>query len=166
MASPIQEHGNVQEEEGGQKIEQQHQQKQQSQEHVENIDNSSKALNQTLALLAAKDDTSRFVGLALLKSILENKIDFQKDPEIIKKCWEAIPSNFLDRLLKAGVKNEKSVDEARSLLELAVAVLNAFVILLPDRIKHSKKLVDRIPVLLDVLAKRYVHSSSDLSWEI
>lgn len=124
-------------------------------------DNPMKGLDQTLALLAAKDDTSRFVGLALLKSILENKIDFQKDPAIIERCWEAIPFKFLDRLLKAGVKNEKSMDEARSMLELAVAVLHAFVVLLPDHIKRSKKLVDRIPLLLDAVAKRCVYSRSD-----
>lgn len=168
MISVVQERGNdpVQEGEVGQQKQQKQRQQQwqqrqqQGQEVAETIDDPSKGLDQTLALLAAKDDTSRFVGLALLKSTLENKIEFQKDPEIIKKCWEAIPSRFLDRLLKAGVNNEKSKDEARYMLELAVAVLHAFIVLLPDYIKRSKKSVDRIPGLLDALARRYVYSSS------
>lgn len=161
MASAIQERGNVQEK----GVSQQEQQQQQGQRVVEIVGDPFKGLDQTLSLLAAKDDTSRFVGLALLKSILENKIDFQKDPAIIKRCWEAIPFKFLDRLLKAGLKNEKSVDEARAMSELAVAVVHAFIVLLPDHVKCSKNLVDRIPLLLDTLAKRYVYSRSDLGWE-
>ena len=152
MASPLRDGGNVREEEVGQPTQQQ----QHRQEVAEALDDPLKGLDKTLALLAAKDDTSRFVGLALLKSILENKIDFQNDPRIVTKCWEAIPSKFLDRLLRAGVKNEKPVDETRSMLELAVAVLHAFTILMPDHVKHSKKLVDKVPILLDVLSKRYV----------
>ena len=161
MASPLRDDGNMREKKVSQSMQQQ-QQQQQDEESTGILDNSIKGLDQTLALLAAKDDTSRFVGLALLKSTLETKTDFQNDPDIIQKCWDAIPSKFLDRLLKTGVKNEKSIEEARSMLELAVAVLHAFIILLPDHVKHSKKLVDRIPVLLDALPKWYVYSSSDL----
>lgn len=167
MSLSFRERANVQEEVSQHKQRQQQQQQQQQDQKVlaSHVD-PLKGLDQTLALLAAKDDTSRFVGLALLKSILENKTELQNDPEIVKKCWEAIPVKFLDRLLKAGLKNEKPKDEAHPMLELAVAVLHAFLILLPDNIKRSKKLVDRIPVLLEALPKRYVYSSSDLGWEI
>lgn len=162
MASPLRDGGSVREEEVGRP----RQQQQQGQKFAEATDDPLNGLDKTLALLAAKDDTSRFVGLALLKSILENKIEFQNDPRIVTKCWEAIPSKFLDRLLRACVKNEKSTDETLSLLELAVAVLHAFTILLPEHVKHSEKLVDKVPILLDVLSKRYVSSSHCWGWEI
>lgn len=165
MALPLRDSGNAREEEVSQPKQQQ-QQHRRSGESAEVVDSFLKGLDQTLTLLAAKDDTSRFVGLALLKSILENKTDFQNDPKTIQKCWEAIPSKFLDRLLKTGVKNDKPVEEARPMLELAVAVLHAFIILLPDDIKRSKKLVDRVPMLLNALPKRYFCSSTHLGREI
>ena len=145
---------------------QQEQQKQQGEEATNVIDGPLKSLDQALALLAAKDDTSRFVGLALLKSILENKIEFQKDTEIIIKCWEAIPSRFLDRLLKAGAADEKPKEEAHYMVELAAAVLHAFIVLLPDYMKSNKKSIDRIPGLLDALPRRYVDPSSEGGGEI
>lgn len=167
MISAVQEHRKGPEQEG--EVTQQQQQEQQNQHDEEAtniIDGPLKGLDQTLALLAAKDDTSRFVGLALLKSILENKTEFQKDPEIIIKCWDAIPSRFLDRLLKAGATDEKPKDEAHYMCELAAAVLHAFIVLLPDYIKRSKKSIDRIPGLLDALPRRYVYPSSEGGWKI
>lgn len=140
------------------------QEKQQEQQHWQGHDSSgvinySNGLDHTLTLLAAKDDTSRFVGLALLKTILEKKTELQEDPEIIQKCWETIPSRFLDRLLKAAANHDKPKDETQYMSELAIAVLHAFVVLLPDYVKHSKKAVDRIPALLEATTQRYVHFS-------
>lgn len=132
-----------------------------SQEIPDIINDPLKGLDQTLSLLAAKDDTSRFVGLALLKSALDHKTEFQKDPKIIEKYWEAIPPRFLDRLLKAGSNVQKPKDEAASMVKLAVAILHAFIVLLPDYLKNNEKSIGRIPGLLDALAWRYVYSGSD-----
>ena len=41
------------------------------------VDNAA-ALEQIKGLLKAKDDTSRFVGLALLKSVLDTQAQLQK----------------------------------------------------------------------------------------
>lgn len=53
-------------------------------------------------LLRSKDDTSRFVGLALLKSVLDNSPDLQKDDGVIQGLWDSISPKFLARLLKSG----------------------------------------------------------------
>ena len=157
----------VQEEELGQQDQQDRQDRQDRQDFkASNMNDSLKGLDQTLALLAAKDDTSRFVGLALLKSTLETKPEFQQDPEIIKKCWEAIPFRFLERLLKAGGNNEKPKDEAQYMLELAVSVLHSFIVLLPDYVKDHKKSIDIIPGLLDAISRRYLYFSIEWVWKI
>lgn len=114
----------------------------------------SQSLDQTLALLKAKDDTSRFVGLALLKSILDNKVDFLKDAEVIRRCWAAIPARFLDRLLRAPKNEERSKEESLSMVKLAVAVLHTFIVLSED-LSDDEKSVGRIEGLVDILAWRY-----------
>ena len=114
----------------------------------------SKDLEQVLALLKAKDDTSRFVGLALLKSILDNSVELQKDPKIIAECWAAIPTKFLDRLLRAGDSGKKSKEEAKSMVELAVAVIHAFVVLLPQTSHEDERLLGRTEGLMSALIKR------------
>lgn len=124
---------------------------------MEPIKDPSKALDQTLTLLKAKDDTSRFVGLALVKSILDNKVDFQKDAVIVERCWTAIPAKFIDRLLKAGANENKNKEESLSMVELAVAVLHAFIILLPVDLLNTEKFVDRVGGLVDALAWRYLY---------
>jgi hypothetical protein len=105
-------------------------------------------------LLAAKDDTSRFVGLALLKSVLDNTPELRNDEEAIVSLWESIPAKFLDRLIKTGSK-QKSADTRRKasndMLDLAVSVLHTFAALLPETAKKSPKLVDRIPQLVACL---------------
>lgn len=114
----------------------------------------SQSLDQTLALLKAKDDTSRFVGLALLKFILDNKVDFLKDAEVIRRCWAAIPARFLDRLLRAPKNEDRSKEESLSMVKLAVAVLHTFIVLSKD-LSDDEKSVGRIEGLVDILAWRY-----------
>lgn len=116
---------------------------------------TSQGLDQTLALLRAKDDTSRFVGLALLKSILDSKVDFLEDPEIIRRCWAAIPAKFLDRLLRAPRNEDRSKEESLSMVELAVAVLHTFIVLFSKDLRDDEKSVGRIERLIDILAWRY-----------
>lgn len=115
----------------------------------------AKGLEQTLTLLKAKDDTSRFVGLALLKSILDNKVELQKDPKIVAECWAAIPTKFVDRLLRAGGKeSKKSKEEAKNMVELSVAIIHAFVVLLPEGRREDKKLYCRSEGLVAALTRR------------
>ena len=92
----------------------------------------NKALEQALTLLKTKDDTQRFVGLALLRAMLDNNTDLQKDTEILARCWAAIPPIFLDRLFRAQSHASKENGEAESMFELAVALVHAFVVLLPQ----------------------------------
>lgn len=116
---------------------------------------TSQGLDQTLALLRAKDDTSRFVGLALLKSILDSKVDGLEDPGMIRRCWAAIPAKFLDRLLRAPRNEERSKEESLSMVGLAVAVLHTFIVIFSTDLRDDEKSVGRIERLVDILAWRY-----------
>ena len=92
----------------------------------------NKALEQVLTLLKSKDDTQRFVGLALLRATLDNNTNLQKDTDVLARCWTAIPPIFLDRLFRAQSNTSKEDGEAKSMFELAIAVIHAFVVLLPQ----------------------------------
>ena len=128
-------------------------------------------------LLQAKDDTSRFVALALLKAVLDNqpRDDDKKDDaegaalpeEALLRLWEALPINFLDKLLRAGLKSSSSSSSSSSsqststtpkggdaahMRDLAVAVLHTFAVhILPDDRKGDARLVGRIPLLVSCL---------------
>lgn len=128
----------------------------QVQERSKKVDDAAQGLEQVLVLLKAKDDTSRFVGLALLKSVLDNREDLRKDSNIVKSCWSAVPANFLDRLLGAPTSLKNSKAESQSMVELAVAVLHAFLALLPADLNHDEKVLGRIDRLLGALPWRYL----------
>lgn len=115
----------------------------------------SKSLDQIFDLLRAKDDNSRFVGLALLKPVLDKQADLQNDAGILERCWAAIPAKFLDRLLKAGANEKKSKEESISMVELAVAVMHAFIRLLPQNLQDNTKIIGRIKGLINALGWRY-----------
>lgn len=105
--------------------------KEQKNQH-EDKSNTMQSLEKALILLRASDDTSRFVGLALLKSMLDNHTELRENPETITKCWRSIPASFLDRLIKARPSEKRSEEEARNMIGLAVAVMHAFLTLLPQ----------------------------------
>lgn len=114
------------------------------------------ALPHTLSLLRTKDDTSRFVGLALLKSLLDNQSTLRDDASAVTDCWTAISPSFLDRLLRATEsKGKKSKDEAQRMVDLAVAVIHRFTVLLPEEAKGGKKLVERAKGLVAALLNWY-----------
>ena len=115
-----------------------------------------KNLEKALEFLKAKDDTSRFVGLALLKPLLEQELSQQsstKEEEtraLIEQCWRAIPVKFLDRLLKAKPDGKKTRDEAGSMVGLAVAVLHAFLTIV-EAPEKDDRFVGRVPLLMSAL---------------
>lgn len=112
-------------------------------------------------LLKAKDDTSRFVGLALLKSVLDNG-QLVQDPVRIHALWEALSPKFLDRLLRAQQNENVSKTEARDMVDLAVAVLHTFTILLPENSLRDKRVIGRINPLLKALVQRSASFSTSL----
>ena len=115
------------------------------------------------ALLGAKDDTSRFVGLALLKSVLDNTPELRNNEESVAALWDGISPKFLDRLIRTGSKRlqkQQQTEESSGngqkknisdMLDLAVSVLHTFVSLLPDYAKRDDKMVNRIPHLVSAL---------------
>ncbi|KAI0887189.1 DUF1941-domain-containing protein [Annulohypoxylon maeteangense] len=108
-------------------------------------------------LLKTKDDTSRFVGLALLKSVLDNSPDLQGNKEVIVSLWDSISPRFLDRLLRTGSQAGSESKNSKDMLDLAVAVVHTFAILLPEDARQDSKLLNRIPRL----TKAALHSSKE-----
>ncbi|KAI1771334.1 DUF1941-domain-containing protein [Hypoxylon cercidicola] len=108
-------------------------------------------------LLKAKDDTSRFVGLALLKSVLDNSPELQDEKEVIVSLWNSISPKFLDRLLRTGAQSGSDPKDSKDMLDLAVAVIHTFAVLLPEEAKQDTKLIGRIPRL----ANAVLHSSKE-----
>ena len=115
-----------------------------------------KDLEKALEFLKAKDDTSRFVGLALLKPLLEQELSQQSSigeegtRALIEQCWRAIPVKFLDRLLRAKPEGKKTKDEAASMVALAVAVLHAFLTIV-EAPEKDERFVGRVPLLMSAL---------------
>jgi hypothetical protein len=114
------------------------------------------ALEHMRGLLGAKDDTSRFVGLALLKSILDNQPLLRENVGQLASLWEAISPKFLDRLLRAGQNQRVTKEEVRNMVDIAVAVLHTFTSLLPKEVRDTKRLLRRSPALVNALIDRYV----------
>ncbi|KAF8423638.1 Neurochondrin-domain-containing protein [Tirmania nivea] len=118
-------------------------------------------ITQCLTHLQTPSDTSRFVGLAMLSSILKHA-NIANDRTILRKVWEVMPYRFLDRLLKSRTYHPSSrqssktpADQAKDMVELAVNVIHAFALLLPAA-ADNLALVDRAPRLIAAL-----HESSE-----
>ncbi|ESZ97792.1 hypothetical protein SBOR_1801 [Sclerotinia borealis F-4128] len=104
-------------------------------------------------LLKAKDDTSRFVGLALLKSVLDNEQQLVKNPERLQILWESISPKFLDRLLRSQLSGKVDKSQAKDMVDLAVAVIHTFSILLPENIRRESQLTGRTGTLVKALVQ-------------
>src|SRR3569833_815176 len=105
-------------------------------------------------LLKTKNDTSRFVGLALLKSVLDNSPEQRDDGNTDIRLRKSIPASFLHRLLRTGSAPRTEQRDAKDMLDLSVSVLHTFSILLPDSEKSSEALVGMIPLLVESLLHR------------
>ena len=116
-------------------------------------------------LLQAKDDTSKFVGLAMLKSVLDNG-QFAQDPEQLRKLWEAVPPKFLDRLLRAKRNKKINKAEALNLVDLAAAVLHTFTVRLSETSRQEKRLVGRTNPLVEALVERLVDHIPPSNYEL
>ncbi|KAF5579534.1 hypothetical protein FPCIR_11068 [Fusarium pseudocircinatum] len=106
-------------------------------------------VNKIQSLLKAKDDTQRFVGLALLKSLLDSSEQLRQDEQTVRGLWSSLSPKFLDRLLRTGSK--PSTQNSKEMLDLAVSVLYIFSLLLPDQAKSDAKFINRIPLLVNAV---------------
>lgn len=126
-------------------------------ENAPSAEEQAASVQKIQTLLKAKDDTSRFVGLALLKSVLDNTPELRDNGDSITTLWESIPQKFLDRLMRTGAKQSSSNSsgpsrkDSNDMLDLAVSVLHTFVALLPDSSNQNSRLLDRIPQLVSCL---------------
>lgn len=120
-------------------------------EQIQN-DSDEVTLHRIQELLKTKNDTSRFVGLALLKSVLDNSQQLREDEAVITTLWQSVSPKFLDRLLRSGSKS--SSKDAKDMIDIAVAVIHTFAALLPEDVRKSASLVGRIPSLVSVVLHR------------
>lgn len=116
-------------------------------------DEQAPSIEKIQALLKAKDDTSRFVGLALLKSVLDNSRTIRDDEQTILSLWESISPKFIDRLMRTG-SGKNAAQNAKDMLDLAVSVLHTFANLLPGHAKAGPRFVGKIPGLVSSLLRR------------
>lgn len=133
-----------------------------SSDNTSNDPEAAVTIERIQALLKTKNDTSRFVGLALLKSVLDNSPQLREDEEAVKTLWHSVSPKFLDRLLRSGAKQGPSPKDARDMIDIAVAVVHIFSVLLPDDSRKDSSLVGRIPALVAVILHRLVCLSSTL----
>lgn len=127
------------------------------------IQDASATFESMKGFLQAKDDTSRFVGLALLKSVLDNG-QLAQDPEQLHALWEAISPKFLDRLLRARPNEKFGHAEAQNMVDLAVSVLHTFTILLPTVSRNETRLIGRTEPLVKALVQRSVSETLPRSY--
>jgi len=113
------------------------------------------SISKIQSLLSAKDDTSRFVGLALLKSVLDNSQALRESEETVTVLWESISPKFLDRLIKTASRSHASVKNGQDMLDLAVSVLHTFATLLPEKARKDGRMTGRIPLLVACLLYWY-----------
>lgn len=111
--------------------------------------NETVTIHKIQELLKTKNDTSRFVGLALLKSVLDNSPQLREDEAAVTTLWQSVSPKFLDRLLRSG--SQSSGQDAKNMIDIAVAVLHTFSTLLPEHTKSSSTIVGRIPALVPVI---------------
>ena len=120
-------------------------------------------MEKMIDLLRAKDDTSRFVGLALLKSVLDNG-QLAHDSENLRLLWEAMSPKFLDRLLRAQQSEKVNNTESKNMVDLAVAVLHTFTILLSEESRKEKRLIGRTGPLVMAVVQRYLPKIRRFIW--
>lgn len=118
------------------------------------IQNVSVTIERIQELLKTKNDTSRFVGLALLKSALDNSQQLREDEAAITTLWQSVSPKFLDRLLRSASRQSSSSKDSKDMIDIAVAVLHTFSVLLPDEAKQGSNLVRRIPALVPAVLHR------------
>jgi hypothetical protein len=111
---------------------------------------SKAALEQTLGLLKARDDTSKFVGLSLLRSLLDSDEGLRTSRDVLSECWNSIPNKFLTRLMTSQPTGKTSIEESKSMVQLAVSVVHLFANLLPPEEVAKKKLTDFCCPLIQV----------------
>lgn len=97
-------------------------------------------------LLKSKDDTQRFVGLALLKSLLDNTPEIRNDEAAVRDLWSHISPKFLDRLLRTG--SNPSNANAKDMLDIGVSILYTFSVLLSAADTATVSFTARIPGLV------------------
>lgn len=117
-------------------------------------DSLDKSLDSILALFKAGDDTSNFVAISLLRTILDERKDLREDKEVTLRCWKAIPPKFLSRLLRAKPSEKRTKEEAQSMLGLAVAVIHVFTNLLPREVIAEQNVSSRADELIAAVPSR------------
>jgi hypothetical protein len=107
-------------------------------------------IRRVFTLLRAKDDTSRFVGLTILHSVLDSRPHIRTDTDLVAQIWRNIPKRFLVRLMKTQSNNATN-ENAQNMRHLAVAIIHSFTALLSSEELETQDTISLCLPLLDVL---------------
>jgi Neurochondrin len=105
---------------------------------------------QVPALLGRKDDTSRFVALTILRTIIDSKPEVRENEQAVLKIWRTIPKKFLVRLLKSTPSEKVNTELSNDLKHLAVGIIHTFLCMLVQDLNQleAKEVVPlNIPLL-------------------
>ncbi|KAG4303491.1 hypothetical protein PCANB_000219 [Pneumocystis canis] len=115
-------------------------------------------ISRCFSLMKSKEDTSKFVALAIFPSILS------KAPSRTIECWKALDFEWIDRLLKSekSLVND-NLDKSLEYKTLALNILISFASF-PELCQHPD-MINRIPSLISILPENnfsYMSSILDL----
>ena len=120
------------------------------------------ALEQALKWLREDNDTSRFAGLALLKSLLDKHTEFH-DVKSLEKIEETSPLSFIDRLLKSSASDLQTNDEAKNRVDIAVSVLHSLICSSHAPAKsYATQMLTRTDLLLSLLPRSSTYAQSQI----
>ncbi|KAG4305995.1 hypothetical protein PORY_000905 [Pneumocystis oryctolagi] len=109
------------------------------------------------SLMKSKEDTPKFVALAMLPSILS------KTPLCAIDYWKALDFQWIDRLLKAGPEEsscEKEQDIYMEYRTLALNILLSFASF--PELSQDRNMIERIPSLVSILRENDFSSLSSI----
>lgn len=111
--------------------------------------NSIHAFGQILPLLLDKTDTKRFVGLSLLKSLLDTKEDARNNEKLVAGAWKSLQTKYLAKLLRQKHTEKTSVEDALCYNQLAISVIHTFIKLAGPGPTFRAELVKPLILTLD-----------------
>ncbi|KAL8171678.1 hypothetical protein V2J09_023482 [Rumex salicifolius] len=120
----------------------------------------SPSLDQCLKLLRGERDEQRLAGLLLVTKFCD-----KDDQDSIRRVYEAVGVQFLDRLLRTGMGEgiAPNNDNQDAYLQLSVTILSAFC-RVPD-IAASEDMVKKIPLMLEIMTKESASSFREECYE-
>lgn len=131
---------------------------QQLPQQAEQQQQQSPSFEDCLKLLRGERDEQRLLGLLLAPKFCKND-----DVASISRVYRAVGPEFLDRLLRTGMREGGSKDNRDAYLQLSVSVLASFC-RVPE-IASSEDMLSKVPLVLKIMSKRLGNSFTEECYE-